>query len=96
MLKLYAKSQSIIISCVFPFHRVLVVANVCTSSVPASSILLGFVFRVDDWPHPVIVEGVWLHEVDDVKSVGLTSSGVAHSEVIPLSITSCIIIWLEN
>lgn len=44
----------------------------------------------------MVVQGIRLHQVDDVESVGFTCSRIGHFEVVPLSVTSSIIIGFEN
>ena len=44
----------------------------------------------------MVVQGVRLHQVDDVESVGFTCPRIGHSEVVPLSVTSSVIIGFEN
>lgn len=43
----------------------------------------------------MVIERIWLHEVDDVEAIGLARFGVAYAEVVPLSVTTCVIIRLE-
>lgn len=44
----------------------------------------------------MVVERVRLHHVDDVEPVGLTRTCVTYPEVVPLGVTSCIIVRLQN
>ena len=44
----------------------------------------------------MIVEGVRLHKIDDIESVRFACFGVRHSEIVPLGITSSVVIRLQN
>ena len=44
----------------------------------------------------MIVKGVRLHKIDDIESVRFACFGVRHSEIVPLSITSSVVIRLQN
>lgn len=44
----------------------------------------------------MIIKTVWLYQVDDVKSVKFSSLCVCYSEIVPLSIASCVVIWFQN
>ena len=44
----------------------------------------------------MIVKGVRLHKIDDIESVGFACFSVRHSEIVPLSITSSVVIRLQN
>ena len=96
VIKLHTESQGIVVASILSLHRVLVVADICTTSLPALPASLGFSLRVDDWPHPLIVETVRFHEVDDVESVGLPCFSVCYPEVIPLSVAPSVIVRLED
>ena len=44
----------------------------------------------------MIVKGVRLHKIDDIESVRFACFGVRHSEIVPLGITSSVVIRLQN
>ena len=44
----------------------------------------------------MVVEGVGLHEVNDVEPVLLASLYVADLEVVPLSVAASVVIWLQD
>ena len=44
----------------------------------------------------MIVEGIWLHHVDDVESVGLTRTSVTYPKVVPLRVASSVIVRFQN
>ena len=44
----------------------------------------------------MIVKGVRLHKIDDIESVRLACFGVRYSEIVPLGITSGVVIRLQN
>lgn len=53
--------QRVVVPCILASHRVLVVADVEATADPAFASALGFIFRVKERSHAVIIEGVWLH-----------------------------------
>lgn len=44
----------------------------------------------------MVVEGIWLDQINNVESVVLTSFGVRDTEVVPLSVSSCVVIRLQD
>jgi hypothetical protein len=44
----------------------------------------------------VIIEGVRLHEVDDVEPVLLASLYIPDLEIIPLGAAACVVIWFQD
>ena len=44
----------------------------------------------------MIIKGIWLHHVNDIEPVCLSSSRVSNAEIVPLGISPSIIVWLEN
>ena len=96
VLKRALPCQSIVVSSVLPFHRVLIVAYIRPCPDPPSSSFLSSGVRVHQRPHTVIVERVGLDQVDDVESVVLTCFSVGYTEVIPLCVTSCVVIRLQD
>jgi len=44
----------------------------------------------------MIIERIWLQKIDDVKPIYLSSLDVLDSKVVPLGVTSSIVIWLED
>lgn len=44
----------------------------------------------------MIIEGIGFHHVDNVESVCLTSTCVANPKVVPLGISSRIIVWFQD
>ena len=90
VLKSVRPRQSIIVTCVLPLHRVLIVANVSASSLPAFS-LLCCSLRVDKWTHSMIVQTVRFHQVDDVETIGF-----ADPEIEPLGVSTCVVVWLKD
>lgn len=44
----------------------------------------------------MIVEGVRLHQVDDVEAVGLSGFGVAYPEVVPLSVAPGVVVRFKD
>ena len=44
----------------------------------------------------MVVERVWLEQVDDVEPVRLPRHGVGYSEVVPLGVAARVVVWLEN
>ena len=44
----------------------------------------------------MIVERIWLEQVNDIEPVCLTCHRVGHSEVVPLRVAPRVIVWLKN
>jgi len=44
----------------------------------------------------MIIQRVWLHQVDDIEAVGLACLRVGNAEVEPLSVATRVIIWLQD
>ena len=44
----------------------------------------------------MVIEGIWLDQINNVESVVLTSFGVRDTEVVPLSVSSCVVIRLQD
>ena len=44
----------------------------------------------------MIVERVWFHKVNDVKSIGFARFRIRDSEIVPLGMTVCAIIGLQD
>ena len=42
----------------------------------------------------MVVEGVGLHQVDNVESVQFSGSRVSNTEIVPLSIATCVVVRL--
>ena len=84
MLGLYAERQGVVMASSFALHRVLVVADVFSCTDPSFADCLRLNVTVHKWTHSMVVEGVWLKQVDDIESVCSTSSSVFHSKVVPL------------
>ena len=73
----------------------LVVSDVLAVSLPTDICHLGILDGIDQGSHTLIVGGIWLHEVDQIESIGLIFPCVFDSEVIPLAETLSTIIILE-
>ena len=43
----------------------------------------------------MVIEGVGLHQVDYVESVQFSGSCVSNSEIVPLSIATCVVVRLQ-
>ena len=96
MLEGNGPSKSIIVPGVFSFHRILVITDITTSSDPTTSTSASFCVRVYKWSHTMVEKGIWLHQIDNIEFVRLACFCIAHSEVIPLRIASCVIIRLKD
>ena len=96
VLKCDGERQRVVVSGILSAHRVLVVANVTTCADPSLACALSLHLRVDQWSHTVIVQTVGLHQIDDVEPILLAGTSVCYSEVVPLSVASCVVIWLQN
>lgn len=95
MLKLYAKGEGVVVSRILPLHRILIIANIRATSVPTSTASLGFSIGVCYWSHTVVIEGVWFHQIYNVETVGLSSASIRNAEVVPLRISSSVIVWFK-
>ena len=58
----------------FAFARL--VPDVEAAPVPALKRIFGFLLRVEEWPHSVVVQRVWFVKVGDVELVDLSLSSV--------------------
>lgn len=88
-------SQGVVIPSVFSFHRVLVVTNISTSTNPSFP-LFGSSLRVYKRSHPMVIQWVRLHQVDDVETVRFASFNVRNTEVEPLCVATRVIIRLQD
>ncbi len=89
-------SECVVVASILSLHRVLVVADVVARANPSAAGLLGGHVGVHQWPHAVVVERVWLDEVDDVESVLLACLRVGYTEVVPLSVAPRVVVWLQD
>lgn len=87
--------KRVVVPCILASHRILVVADVEATANPAFAGALSLIFRVDERAHPVVVEGVGLHKVDNIEAVLLASPRVAYSEVVPLTVAPSVVVWLQ-
>lgn len=94
MLENSAEGKGVEVTSVLSFHGVLVVTDVISVSLPAFAIETGFNFRVHEGFHAVVVEGVRLEEVDNVEAIDFPGDNFLDSEVVPLSVASCVVIGL--
>ena len=93
--KLNAECQSKVICRSFPFYRILIVTHILSSSMPSFTKLLCFDFRIHKRSHSMIIKTVRFQQVYYIKSVSPIRSCILNPEVIPLSVTSCVIVWLQ-
>jgi hypothetical protein len=96
MLEAALPGQGVVVPRILSLHRVLVVADVTSCSDPPTPRLLGGGLGVHQWPHAMIIERVWLDEVDNIEPIILSSLRVGHAEVVPLSVASRVVIWLQD
>ena len=90
------EAQSVVRAAAFALHRVLVVANVFTGSVPPDTARLGRVLhRVEQGFLALVIRAVRLDEVDHVEFVPDVFADVADFEVVPLGVSCRSIIILE-
>jgi len=68
--------------CLFAFAWV--VLDVEAAAMPALQRIFGLLLRVEQWAHPVVVQGVGLVKVSQVELVDLALAGVRNAEVKPL------------
>lgn len=43
----------------------------------------------------MVIQGIRLHQVNDIESILLACSCVGDFEVVPLCVASCVVVWLE-
>lgn len=96
MLEYNRPSQRIIVPCTFAFHSILIIAYVATASDPAAAGLARFRLAIDEGTHAMVIETVRLHQVNDVKTVQFASFCICEPEVVPLRITTSVVIRLQN
>ena len=93
-LKLTLPGLGIIVSLIFPFHTILIIANVISSSDPSAPALFSHSFRIHQMSHAMVEKRVRLDQVDNVKPVVFAGFGVGDPEVVPLGVSSSVIVWL--
>ena len=96
ILKCDGPGQRIVVPGILSSHRVLIVADVATTTNPALACAFGLSLRVDQWAHAMVVQTIWLHQIDDIEAVLLTGARIGNLEVVPLSVTAGVIIWLQD
>jgi len=77
-------------------HRILVVADVHSRSNPSFAKLLGVDDRIHQRSHSMVIQRVRLEQVNNVESISTPSDRIRCSKVEPLSIPSCVVVWLED
>lgn len=96
VIELHTEGQSVIVPRILPFHRILIVTDVTPTAEPTLPTSFCLLLGIDDRTHTMIIEGIWFHHVDDVESVGLASTCVTNPKIVPLSVTSSVIIRLQD
>lgn len=96
VLESHTERKCEVIPSVLPLHRVLVVADVSPRSHPPLSTPLRLSVRVQQRPHSMVVQRVWLHQVYYVEPVLLSGFRVTHLEIVPLAIPSCVIVRFQD
>ena len=87
MFKLHFEGEGVIKATTLPFHRVLVVTDIFSLSVPADSAGAGRFFgRVEQWFLALVIARVWLDQIYYIELVAGILSDIRHSEVEPLSV----------
>lgn len=77
-------------ACVFPLQIVLVVTDLTTITIPSNLLQFRLFLRIDQRPHPRIIQTVRLHHIYDRESILHVLPGVTHREVEPLGVTECV------
>jgi hypothetical protein len=96
VLELKRKTEGMIKTSSFFFHHILIVNYVLAISVPANTISFSSLCAgVKQWFLSLIIRRVWLYEVYYVKLVDLPLSGVGHFEIVPLCVSSSVVIVLQ-
>ena len=96
MVELDAESQGVKMATWLFYNVVLVIADVLTNSVPALTAGHGVDVGVHERLHSVVVETVWLQQIDNVESVGSAFLGIWDLKIEPLVVKFGIIIGLED
>ena len=86
VLKCDRPSERIEMKVAFSLDRILVVAHLASISHPSLFVSLGLNLRVHERLHPMIVETIWLEQIDNIKLVRLACSRVADPKIEPLSL----------
>ena len=76
MLELHSEGESIVVTSCLTFHTVLIVTNVVSSPDPTLSVSLCLNLTIHQRSHPVIIETIWLEQVDNVESISAPSTCV--------------------
>jgi len=97
MFKRHFKGESVVIATAFFLHGVLIVCYVLTVAVPAKPTSpIRILYRVKQRLLPLVVAGVWLHQINDIEFVLNVFAHVVDLEVKPLSVGRCLVIILQN
>lgn len=96
ILELDVEGKCVIVPRRLPLHWILVVTDILARTRPASAKFLGFNLRIHQWSHPVVIEAVGLQKVYNVKPIEPPCPCILDSEVIPLSVSSSIVIRLQD
>lgn len=97
ILKCYCESQCEIEAATLLFHAILIVTYIIALSEPSyARFLIGLSFRVNQWPHALIVWTFWLDQIDYIKFVWDALPSIADFEEEPLGVVACPIIILEH
>ena len=81
----------------FALHRVLVVANILTRTVPSNATGLGCVFHwVEQGLLTLVIRAVWLNQINYVEFVAHVFTHIADFEVVPLGVGGRAIVVLKN
>ena len=79
----------------FTFHRVLVVTDISTGPNPPFAVFLGINLRIHQRPHAMIIKRIRLEQVNNVKPVSTSSNCVLKSEVIPLGVSTSVVVRFQ-
>ena len=82
---------------IFTFKRILIVVNIFSNSMPAKILAsLSWANRIAQDPHSVIVQRVWLRQVENIEFDSQTFEGVSYSKEVPLSMSIRVDVVLQN
>lgn len=97
--ELNLECQSVIEATALLLQGVLEIAYVLSITIPTNPLaitLLCSFLRVEQWLHALVVGTLWFNQIDEIELVSCSSAGISDSEIIPLSISSSVVIILQD
>lgn len=91
-LKFQGEGKTAVISAIFSFHIVGVVAYLSTFSNPSDSFVQCVPIWVDQWLHAYVVEAVRLKQVDNIEPILYIFPGISYWKEVPLGMAVGVVV----